>query len=195
MEMYKNYSYTIKQNNYTENPRAWDNFGTCIFRGKYSHLGDNHELDFSNCCSWKNEEKVIKKHYGKNCIIIPVYAYIHSEMTISTSPFSCSWDSGRLGSIVVSRATIRKEYGVSRVTKDILKRAIQHLESEITLLNQYITGDIWDFDITDDEGKLVESCNDYGGYKFTINAIHDIIENDIKYCKKHYGVQTVLILA
>lgn len=32
----------------------------------------------------------------------PVYAYIHGGMTVSLSPFSCSWDSGQLGRIWAS---------------------------------------------------------------------------------------------
>lgn len=49
-------------------------------------------------------------------IWLPVYMYDHSGQTISTSPFSCRWDSGQIGWIVYARDRVRKDYGWSRIT-------------------------------------------------------------------------------
>jgi hypothetical protein len=194
METYKNYSYTIEQDECYDSPRSWDNLGTCIFRGTHSALGDDHTLDFSSCRGWKDEEAVIRREYGKDCVIIPVYAYIHSGMTIKTTPFNDFWDSGRLGSIVVSREKIRKDYNVSRVTENVLNTAIACLEGEIKTLDQFITGDIWSYTITDPDGQEVDSCGGYYGYNDTIDEVHSVIEHIIKTTEQNCGVQQELTL-
>jgi len=194
METYKNYSYKIEQDECNDSPCSWDNLGTCIFRGTHSALGDNNTLDFSSCRGWKDEEAVIRKEYGKDCVLIPVYAYIHSGMTIKTTPFIDSWDSGRLGSIVVSREKIRKEYNVSRVNADILKLAVDALVREIKTLDQFITGDIWSYTITDPDGNEIDSCGGYYGYSDTIDDVHSVIEHIIKTTEQNCGVQQELPL-
>jgi len=40
-----------------------------------------------------------------------LYLYDHSGITMSTSPFSCPWDSGQVGFAYVDRATVEREWG------------------------------------------------------------------------------------
>ena len=71
----------IERDNWAESPRtAFDNLSTFIFLGKHSDLGDKHDLhgDFG---SFNGHEKAIRKAYDV-AVLMPVYAYVHSGMTI-----------------------------------------------------------------------------------------------------------------
>lgn len=46
-------------------------------------------------------------------VILPLYLYDHSGITISTGPFSCPWDSGQVGWIYAPKDTFRKATGYS----------------------------------------------------------------------------------
>jgi len=54
----------------------------------YVHLSSR---DFSFTSAHKHQDEAWSKY--------PVYAYIHGGITVSTTPFSCRWDSGVLGFI------------------------------------------------------------------------------------------------
>jgi len=114
-----------------EDPRNWDNLGTMIcFHRRYS-LGDKH--DYS--CS----EDVHLKDYE---IVIPLYLYDHSGITMNTSGFSCPWDSGQVGWIVIDADTIRKEYGVKRISKQLRTKVREVLEAEVKIYDDYLTGNV-----------------------------------------------------
>jgi len=53
----------------------------------------------------------------KTHIILPLYLYDHSGITMNTTGFSCGWDSGQVGYIVMSYEKIRKEYNWKNITK------------------------------------------------------------------------------
>ena len=76
----------------------------------------------------------------------PLYAYIHSGVRLSLSPFSCPWDSGQIGQVYVAKDTART-----------CKRAERIAESYVATWNQYLEGDVWGYQIEAD-GEVVDSC-------------------------------------
>jgi len=147
-----------------ESPRQWDNLGTMICRHKRYDLGDANDLDFSNCSSWADDEKVIKSKFGSDAIMLPLYMYDHSGITMSTTPFSCSWDSGRVGTIVVSREEIRKEWNIKRITAKRQAQMEEILKGEVKTYDQYLTGDVYGYEIVEnmvaDDGEEYEEHRD-----------------------------------
>lgn len=113
-----------------QNPREWDNLGTMVcFHRKY-HLGDPHNYNDP----WDFLLDLLEEHFGdysqaenfiksatnydeiieylkQDYVILPLYLYDHGDITISTSPFSCPWDSGQVGWIYCSKERFRKETG------------------------------------------------------------------------------------
>ena len=167
-------------------PREWDNITKMIFFGKYSHTGDKHDMDFSNCDGWDDNEAVIKKHYGRDLVHIQrVYGYSHSGLTISLSPFSCPWDSGILGLVIVTRKDVIKLMGNKYATKKIIAQAISQVKSEVNTLDQYIRGDVYGFQINDVDGNVEDSCwGFYGGDIHTNGIIDNLNEEDSDFIKK-----------
>ena len=144
-----------------QNPRTeWDNFGTitCNPNSRY-YLGeeqkDAEEVDaiFNN-----------KKEY----IALPVYAYIHSNTCLNTTGFDCPWDSGQSGIIYVSRAKIRKEFSVKRISPKLFSKVIELLKGEVETFSDYLSGEVYGYEIKDSEGLITDSCYGFYGLEYCI---------------------------
>ena len=96
----------------------------------------------------------------KEYIALPVYLYEHSGTTVSTSPFSCPWDSGFFGIIAVPLDKVRREYGWKSITAERRKRIEEYLQGEIKTLDDYYTGEVFGYCITpeDDDSNELDSC-------------------------------------
>lgn len=79
---------------------------------------------------------------------LPVYAYVHSGATISTSSFSCPFDSGRSGLVF-----IRKDDPALEGVEDPLEL----LRGEVAVFDSYLCGEIYTVLILDQEGTVVDS--------------------------------------
>lgn len=97
------------------------------------------------------------KHFPDAVIALPLYLYDHSGISINCSSFSCSWDSGNIGFIYVTRDTLKKE-GLDGGTDEHIEA---HLRVEVKIYDAYLTGDMWEYRITDTEGEVIEAC---GGF-------------------------------
>jgi hypothetical protein len=91
-EVYKGYTIEIYQDDCGESPREWDNLGEMICFHKRYDLGDRHSYTVHQANELAGKREMI---------VVPLYLYDHSGITMSTSPFSCPWDSGQVGYIWV----------------------------------------------------------------------------------------------
>ena len=148
-----NYLIEVIQDESPESPREWDNLGTMIcFHPRYN-LGDKHDYSRINYNSFEEERKDIKKKENA-CVMLPLYLYDHSGITMKTSPFGCGFDSGQVGWIVVSKEQVRKEYNVKRINKELIEKVTKVLEGEVETYDQYLTGDVYGYRIS-----KVTKCN------------------------------------
>lgn len=111
----------------------------------------------------------------KNMVILPVYLLDHSGLSVSTTPFSCPWDSGLVGYIIADRKSMLKEYGCKKLTETIKRKAKEVLIAEIEIFNQYLSGEVYGYSIEDSEGNDVESCFGFYGYEAMIKEVTDLI--------------------
>lgn len=146
---------TIWTDHDTESPRTWDNMGTFYMAHRRYQWGDK------NFASAQELEDSIPK----DAIRLPVYLYDHSGVTVSTSPFPCPWDSGQIGVIWVTRGEIRECFMVKRVTKGIIKKALDNLRSEIKTLDMCLNGEVYGF--TDGD----EHVGGYYGYDYLVEEL------------------------
>jgi hypothetical protein len=105
--------YTVKvvADTNPDSPRNWCNAGTValVERCRYD-FGDER-------LSPDKMEAIIK---DPSNIVLPVYMYDHSGITINTTGFSCGWDSGQVGIIYISRKDAIKEWGKKICTESDL---------------------------------------------------------------------------
>lgn len=159
-------------------PREWDNLGKMIcFHKRYS-LGDKHDYKADDYNSWDEMEKTIVRK-EKAAIILPLYMYDHSGITIRTTPFGDPWDSGRIGFIVISKEKIRKEYSVKRISKQLLEKVKGYLEGEVKVYDQYVTGDVYGFKLLEN-GEETDSCWGFFGHDIKTNGILDHVGEEFK---------------
>ena len=104
----KKFTYEIERDEYPSNPRTeWDNITTMICFHKRYNLGDKHDFNSRDYESWEEMEEAVRNHY-EVLALKPLYLYDHSGITISTSPFSCNFDSGKIGFVIVDKDNLQK---------------------------------------------------------------------------------------
>lgn len=155
------YKVVVVQDEYPENPRtSWDNLGKMICFHKRYDLGDKHDYKSGDYNSWDEVEKSITRNEDV-CVILPLYLYDHSGITMKTSSFNDRWDSGQVGFIYVSKKDVRKEYNVKRITKEIRDKVTKILEGEVDTYDKYISGEVFGFKVLDEDGEVIDSCWGY----------------------------------
>lgn len=133
-------------------------------------------------------DEVLERHY----IMLPLYLYDHSGITMSTSSFSCQWDSGQVGFIYVPITKIKAEYGWKLLTAKRRKQIEGYLRSEVETYDSYLTGDVHSFtvEVQDNESgewEHEDSCSGFYGddaegvhyhvarYGFTLEQVKDAL--------------------
>ena len=176
----KNYTLKLEHDELAESPREWDNLGKMICFHKRYTLGDDHDYRPEDYSGWDEMQTAIIKNEDA-AIILPIYMYDHSGITISTSPFSCPWDSGRIGFICISKKKIREEYSVKRITKKLIDRVTEYLKGEVETYDQYLRGDVYCFTVTNNEtGEEEDSCGGFFGDDIKTNGVLDNLSEEIR---------------
>lgn len=169
---YKGYTITIDTDENPENPiKNWDMLGTfSCFHRRYD-LGNDEEHS--------NPDELAEFFESTPHIKLPIYMYDHSGVTISTKPFSCPWDSGKLGYIWVTKEKARKEYG--RLTKRVIEQINKNLVAEVAVYEKYLSGSVLYYSIEDANGEIVDSC--YGFFDdedYVLSEATGIVDNRIE---------------
>lgn len=88
---------------------------------------------------------LVAEHY----VVLPLNLYDHGGITMSTSGFSCPWDSGQVGFIYASHDKAMEEWGPSpepQKETDI-EYWSRRLDDEVKVYDQFLTGDVYDFEV------------------------------------------------
>ena len=168
----------LKHDNHADSPRTWCNLGTMICFHKRYDLGDSHGYSSDDYSSWGEMEKdLIKKE--NPAVILPLYLYDHSVVTISTAPFSNRWDSGQVGFILVSKETALADFGGKIVTAKLKQKIEKQLEGEVETYARFLEGDVYGFCIEDEDGNHIDSCYGFYGSDFATNGMLDYINHKL----------------
>lgn len=204
----KKLSYRIEHDDEPQSPRDWDNLGTMHCWHSRYNLGDEQhdkgtseeffaELGgFDEDYDWTSKEYDIhlgaaKNRAQKENIILPLYLYDHSGITISTGSFSCPWDSGQIGWIIVSVEQVKNEYNWKVLTKKRRERIEKYLRDEVKIYDYYLTGDVWGYIIQNEDGSEdYDSCWGFFGEKNCIEEAKSALQGEIEYQKKHWKTYT-----
>jgi len=160
----ENVKVRIEYEEYPESPDFYDRLGTIYYtENRYFGFGkEDKGFNYSEDLAEKHRE--LEK---AGAIILPVYAHVHSGVSVSTGSFSDPWDSGQCGFIAVERGRVLEEYGKKIITKKVRETVVRVLEGEIETWDQYFTGEIFGIIVTDNDGEELESCWGFYGYKYT----------------------------
>lgn len=134
---YKGHTIEIKHDENPWSPRENDNICVIHIGHKRYAFGDKNYNDIESIDKAKREAK------RQGDIVLPIYMYDHSGITISLNPFACPWDSGQVGFVQVPRKKIIEEFGKKNFTPKLKKKALKWAVIEVDELDSYLTGEVY----------------------------------------------------
>ncbi len=151
---YKGCTITISPDPDPTSPREDDNLGTMICCHPRYNLGDK-QVTAEDIRDAVNE-------FGPDAIVLPLFLYDHSGITMNTTGFHCPWDSGQVGYICIRRDAINVEFG------EIDDEAIEAmLRQEVEVYDSYISGEVYGFEIEYDSDTMEDdACWGFYGYDY-----------------------------
>lgn len=166
----------IYQDEDAESPREWDNLGTMVCWHRRYNLGDDGVGSTGKRESRQFDSPADFEEFRDNkangvVVCLPLGLLDHSGITmwVGNGPHwtdSAGWDSGQVGWIFATRETIRKEYGCKRITRKLLAKVEDVLRQEVKTYDEYLTGEVYGYDIEDEHGESVDSCWGFFGAEY-----------------------------
>ena len=147
--------------------------------GKIYYLNKSrYQLGTTSVSSDEMGEISLKIGEGE-LIGLPVYAYIHGNTQLSTTPFSCSFDSGLTGFIACNREDAKGWFG-----KDVPEeRVLDVLRSEVEEFNKFLQGDVYNITIYVD-GKEEETVGGFYGFDYAVEEAKALAEGFVRHLEK-----------
>lgn len=155
------------------NPREWDNLGTMACAHRRYNLGDIQP----DPAKWDYLRSDPDIQAG---VVLPLYLYDHSGITMSTAPFSCPWDSGQVGIIFCRRSDILQEFGRRRLSSKLLKKVKDMLQNEVKEYDDYLTGNVYGWSVVESTGAVVDSCWGYYGRDYCQQEGQSVLDHWIR---------------
>lgn len=156
---------TAEQDEYPSNPRENDcnSCTICYVRNRYlgSSKYDN-DKDFANSDDL-NDYLAGLKDSGTEFVSVPLYAYVHGGITISTGSFGNPWDRGCFGVAICTKEQVVEAFGNDT---DWQQHAKDIIEDEIETYDKFLTGEtyvytVYEYDKAAKEWTLNDTC---GGF-------------------------------
>ncbi len=119
----------------------------------------------------------------KGYVALPVYAYIHSGVTVATTPFGCRWDSGLSGLTYVKRTDYIKDFGTNKNVKNSVIK--DHLNGNLETFDQWLRGEVYYFSIEDAETEeILDSCGGFYGDDYAESMVEYVNYEAYGYTKE-----------
>lgn len=160
MKAYKYVTVRIEQDSDCESPMEYN-------EGVHITYADRSRYTLGNETATQEEHEELARRIKAGEILgLPVFAYVHSGVMLSTAPFSCPWDSGQSGFIWVEKATALDWYGGKILTAAKRAKALESLKSIITEFPSWLSGDCYGYIIEDVDGEHLDSCWGFIGHEY-----------------------------
>jgi hypothetical protein len=172
-----NYTLQVVPDIDPQNPRTeWSDATYMVCWHNNYKLGDAHNAlpiavpNPSDHGGWEELEAELRKRFRAQgdpvALILPLYLYDHSGITMRTTPFSCGWDSGQVGFVLVTQKQLRENWGVKRPSTKRKEQLYDYMRAEVQTYDDYLTGNVYGYEIRNDEDEVVESCWGFYGEKY-----------------------------
>ncbi|MFQ7109950.1 MAG: hypothetical protein ACLRP4_09260 [Dialister invisus] len=117
--------------------------------------------------------KVISQKY----LMLPLYLYDHSGITMNTTGFSCPGTAGRLDDLCLQEDALR-EFGGKSFTAATRKKAEDCMRGEVECYDSYLRGEAYGFELYKD-GELEDSCWGFiGSNEEALKGIEDYLPDE-----------------
>jgi len=166
---YKGQTIEILYDEQPQSPGEWSNEDCFLV---YDHNQFSVEVKgFDPTDIWSHIQET-KKWFYDGYYVFPVYAYIHSGVTLSLGdssyPFTCPWDTSMTGFALVKRV---KGWTYSKKQAEKVAKAV------VEEWDNYCTGQVYGYVINDNE----EFCWGYNGdIKYCIEEAKSVVDYMVK---------------
>ena len=183
----------IKTSDFGESPREWEcNIGVIAYKHRRYTLGEekiDDPIDFLlnlygiEATNMPYTNETLKKLMGQaskyGYVLLPVYLFDHSGITISTTPFSCPWDSGQVGFIYTNLKRVQEMgHNWKKWSEKRREQVREWLKGEIKIFDQYLRGDVYGF-IVEEDGEEIDSCWGFYGEDPRTNGMSDYVDDEL----------------
>lgn len=157
-----------------QNPLPPDEWEEAVFlvTTKNRHFEKHPDLslpsgDYSNVTAEQFQDEEFAEAVRAKYEVYPLFAYIHSGIALSLGrsyPFDCPWDSGQIGFVLVDREEVGEE------------NLDRNAEATVETWNQFLSGDVWGYEIEDKDGEFVDSCWGFYGREYCEEQAREALE-------------------
>lgn len=163
---------TIYQDPEPESPREWCNLGTMVHWHRRSEVGDERiSVESTGCESLDELVEYFKRERGAT-VVLPVYLYDHSGMTVNTTGFSCPWDSGQVGFIFDTPEGVERCGTPPELIEECLR-------GEVAAFDQWLRGDVYGY-VVERDGEHVDSCWGFFGEEYVKEEANAAADHETK---------------
>ena len=151
------YVLKIIRDEYPENPRAWDNLGTCVTFERWRDSPDANPFN--------SVEELIKEVCESDRYIwqyVGRYEHTNVKYFLTNNRQLSMWDTCACGVIYVSKEDARKWYDVKKITSELKEKIYEVFEAELETYTNYVNGDVFGCKLYNLDGEEIDSC--YGFY-------------------------------
>ncbi len=127
--------------------------------------GEKAERYLGQCNSAHELIEGVQSAANVHAVVLPLYLFDHSGLTMNTVGFHCPWDSGLVGFIHVTLEQIRHEYGVKRVSASRRENIKKLLRNEVEVYAHYLEGAVYGFVVSSDDEELNSCWGFYGDFE------------------------------
>lgn len=166
---YKNYTIVLEQDEYCESPNEWGDDELFLLAKHRKFNVSRKGFDIDEIFEHIEETNVWEWGEYK---LLPLFAYIHSGISLSTSRV-CQWDSSLVGLIFVS-----KEFET-----DKQDRLAGNLLSD---WNTYLMGDVWRYEILSKDSEQLDALSGIYGYEYALEEAKSQVDWEVKNAIKNF---------
>lgn len=127
-------------------------------------------IDYCNCDEYEEERRL----RDDIAVCLPVYAYVHGGVTVSHGAFNDPWDSGCAGAHYMTKETVDREFDGD------IEAATKCLEAELWEFDQWLRGNVWGYEVRDEDGEVIDSCYGFIGDELDSTGIADHLGDEFK---------------
>ncbi len=170
---HKGFDIKIIQDSDVEAPENDDGLFIVTTRNRYFEV--LHDGKDARTCM---EDKELCKQYW----IFPLNAYIHSGVSLSLSsgyPYNDQWDGGQIGFVFAAKSEWRYRTRELKKCCSAQTAAAGHVQT----WNQFLSGDVWGYDITQDD-EDIDSCWGFYGLEYCKQEAITTVEYHVKRATK-----------
>jgi hypothetical protein len=157
--------------------------------------GSNAHMKWINEMDRRQRAEVREKVLAKGYVILPLFLYDHSGITMNTGGFSDPWDSGQVGYIYAGPEEIKKNWSVpsldtpvdyndGKPPKPAKERAEDLMKAEVEEYDHYLTGECYGVcvEVFDAKGEKMEddACWGYLGREYAEKEMKGQFEAEVK---------------